>query len=118
MREGTVTTIRRAVTAACIFLFLTGSVVQAEAEEVEQYGSLDVMTLAADAVVLGQVLSVEPGRVLSGCGYVAATVKVEALLAGTLRGGALDQLTLEYFGFCGALPSLGEDIPRERAVRT
>lgn len=74
------------------------------------------ITLEADAVVLGRVRSVEPGRIFSGCGYAAATVDVEALLAGDLPAGSQDHLTLEYFGFCSSLPELGEEIPRGRAV--
>jgi len=95
---------------------MTASLVRAEVEEVERNDSLRGITLGADAVVLGRVRSVEPGRIFSGCGYAAATVDVEALLAGDLPAGSRDQLTLEYFGFCSSLPELGEEIPRGRAV--
>lgn len=107
---------RRAALSACLLVAMTASLVRAEVEEVERYDSLRGITLGADAVVLGRVRSVEPGRIFSSCGYAAATVDVEALLAGDLPAGSRDQLTLEYFGFCSTLPELGEEIPRGRAV--
>ena len=107
---------RRAAISACLLIAMTTSLVRAEIEEVERYDSLRGITLEADAVVLGRVRSVEPGRIFSGCGYAAATVDVEALLAGDLPAGSQDHLTLEYFGFCSSLPELGEEIPRGRAV--
>lgn len=108
--------IKRAAIAAGFLLVLMTSPAHAEVEEAEHYESLRALTMGADAVVLGTVVTVEPGRVFSGCGYAAATLRVEALVAGALPPAAQDRLTIEYFGFCDALPRLGVEIPRERGV--
>lgn len=83
--------------------------------EVEHYRSLRAMTRAADAVVLGRIISAEPGRIFAGCGYTAATLEVERVLA---RRIAVPRptLTIEYFSFCGAFPKLGEEVPAERGI--
>ncbi len=107
----------RAVAAALILLALAAGGASAEVEEAEQFASLAQITRNVDAVVLGQVIEAKPGRVFSGCGYLAATVEVERVLAGRMRSAVHDRLTLEYFGFCQAtLPELGREIPAERAV--
>jgi hypothetical protein len=108
--------VRRAMLAAVLLLVLGAGSVRAEAEEVEQYASLEAMTLASDAVVLGHVVDVRPGRIFGGCGYAAATVQVDGLLAGALESSFWDGLTLEYFGGCGDVADLIEQIPRQPAV--
>ena len=107
----------RALAAALIALALTAGVASAEIEEVEQFASLAGITRSVDAVVLGRVIEARPGRVFSGCGYTAAIVEVERVLAGRMRSAVGDRLTLEYFGFCQTrLPEIGHEIPAERAA--
>jgi hypothetical protein len=108
--------VRRAFLAAVLLLAIGTGTVRAEVEEVEHFASLEAMTVASDAVVLGRVIDVKPGRIFSGCGYAAATVQVDALLAGTLGARSQDHLTLEYFGFCGDMADVVEEIPREVGV--
>jgi hypothetical protein len=93
---------------------LTTSVSRATVE-VEHYRSLGAMARAADAVVLGRIVSAEPGRIFAGCGYTAATLEVERVLA---RRVAVPRptLTIEYFSYCAALPKLGGEIPAERGI--
>ena len=107
----------RAVIAACLLLALGAGGVAADVIEANHYDSLAAMTQDADAVVLGRVVEAVPGRVFSGCGYTAATVEVEQVLAGHLPSASQKRLSLEYFGFCTTpLPQLGKEIPAERAV--
>ena len=107
---------RRAFLAAVLLLIVVPAGVHAEAEEVEHYDSLEAITEGSDAVVLGHVVDVRPGRRAGGCGNAAATVQVDALLAGTLPPPSRDQLTLEYFDFCGGVPDLEASIPRAPGV--
>ncbi len=107
---------RRAFLAAVLLLIVVPAGVHAEIEEVEHYDSIEAITEASDAVVLGHVIDVRPGRRVGGCGYAAATVQVDALLAGTLAPPSRDQLILEYSDFCGEMPELGETIPRQPGV--
>ena len=107
---------RRAILAALLLVGLTTGTVRAEVEEVEHFESLEAITEGSDAVVLGHVVDVEPGRVFSGCGYAAATLHVDALLAGTLPSTSRDQLILEYFGFCGDMADVEQAIPSEPGV--
>ena len=107
---------RRAFLALLLLLAVGAGTVRAEAEEVEHFDSLEGMTAGADAVVLGHVVDVQPGRVFGGCGNAAATLRVDALLAGKLPPVARDELTLEYFDFCGDLAAAAEEIPREQGV--
>ena len=107
---------RRAFLAGILLLGLTTGVARAEVEEVEHFESLEAITAGSDAVVLGHVVDVQPGRVFSGCGYAAATLQVDSLLAGTLPPPSRDQLTLEYFGFCGDMADVEQAIPSEPGV--
>ena len=105
----------RCLVLATLLALLVASPVAAEAEEVEHFDTLEAMTAGSDAVVLGRIGAVAPGRIFSGCGYSAAALRIERVLAGRVPVGAF-VLTVEYFGFCGALPALGREIPAERGV--
>ena len=107
---------RRAALAACLLLALSTGVVRAEVEEAEHDASLPELTLASDAVVVGQVVAATRGRSFGGCGYTAATLRVDEVLAGMVPA-LVPVLTLEYFGWCGPkLPQLGAEIPAERGI--
>ncbi len=61
------------------------------AVEVERYASLDRIVRSSDAVVVGRIVSVRPGREFGEPGidmvhYAAATVAVDEVLAGTVIG--------------------------------
>lgn len=98
-----------------LLALLVASPVAAEAEEVEHFETLEAMTVGADAVVLGRIVTTAPGRVFGGCRNTAATLRIERLLAGRVPLGAT-VLTVEYSGFCGPQPVLGREIPAERGV--
>ncbi|MEA2651932.1 MAG: hypothetical protein QOI85_1653 [Chloroflexota bacterium] len=78
----------------------------AEALEAEGHASLRGLTLASDAVVLGTVTAVQPGRAFGDPGgiplqYAAATIRVGTVVAGSLRAPDADELTLEIPLFDG-----------------
>ncbi len=78
----------------------------AEALEVEAFASLDAMVTASDAVVRGRITSVGPGRSFGGrtgvpFRYAAATLTVDALVAGSLPADHQASLTLEIPLFGG-----------------
>jgi hypothetical protein len=67
---------------ALILAIAVAGAASAVFEEVESYNSLADMTRAADAVVLGRVVSAERGRLWQdGCGNTAADLEVESVLA-------------------------------------
>jgi hypothetical protein len=77
-----------------------------EAMELEGYTSLAEMARSADAVVRGQVVAVEPGRIFgeptgTQLHYAAATIRVEEVLAGGLPSRDADRVTLEIPLFDG-----------------
>ena len=79
----------------------------AEALEVEGFASPDAMVEGADAVVRGRITSVGPGRSFGGrtgvpFRYAAATLAVDALVAGSLPAEHRTSLTLEIPLFGGA----------------
>jgi hypothetical protein len=84
-------------------LLLAGSLAGFQPTEVEPAGNLAEMTDAADAVVVGTIARVSPGRVFGGKSgrplhYAALSVEVSSLLAGSVEGA---QLTLEVPLFDG-----------------
>ncbi len=108
--------LRSALVLAGLLSILAVAPVRAEAEEVEAYASLPELVRAADAVVLGQVISAEKGRSFGGCGYTSAILRVDEVLAGTVPPQS-SMVTLEYFGGCGPeIPQLGREIPADRGV--
>ncbi len=79
----------------------------AEALEVVGFPSVEEMAAASDAVVRGRITSVGPGRSFGGrtgvpFGYAAATLTVDALVAGALPAEHESSLTLEIPLFGGA----------------
>lgn len=77
-----------------------------EPSEVEPTGSLAELTSAADAVVTGRIVAVEPGRTFGGRSghplhYGAATIAVGSVLAGTLPDADATELVLEVPLFDG-----------------
>ncbi len=70
--------------------------------EVEHSGSLDEIANGADAVVVGRISEVRPGRVFGGRSgrplhYGAASLDVTAVLGGTVRGAAIVTLEVPLF---------------------
>ena len=85
----------------------------AEALEVEAFVSVEAMVAASDAVVRGRITSVGAGRSFGGrtgvpFRYAAATLTVDALVAGALPEEHRSSLTLEIplFGGASTLASL------------
>lgn len=74
---------------------------QLEVNAIEQpYGSLAELVHASDAVVLGRITAVRPGRVVDDGGqprelvyFAAVIVEVERVIAGTFSG---DQMTIDF----------------------
>jgi hypothetical protein len=86
-------------------LLAMGSGSSVEATGVERARSLVAMTASADAVVVGRVAAVSPGRTFGGRSghplhYAAVTVAVRSLLHGALQAGAIE-ITLEVPLFDG-----------------
>lgn len=75
------------------------------ATQVERYSTLAEMTNAADAVVRGSVVSVQPGRAFgdpaSPFTYAAATIRIVDVLAGALSADDRTELTIELPLFGG-----------------
>jgi hypothetical protein len=81
-----------------------------DAVEVEQVPTLAAMVATSDAVVVGRVIGVVPGRAFGSADplhYAAATVEVESVLAGSLAADGSATLTLEIPLF-GGLGELGD----------
>ncbi|MEO5964753.1 MAG: hypothetical protein ABIR11_04750 [Candidatus Limnocylindrales bacterium] len=104
---------RLALVAATLLLATAGPVL-ADVEESEHFESVDAMTAAADAVVLGQVVRVGKGPGGGTCGFTPTIVRVDEVLAGGV-GAFVREITLEYFD-CGPGLTLGDQIPAERGV--
>ncbi len=91
--------------------------------EVEHYESLAEMTNAADAVVLGRVTAVNPGRTMGTddtIRYAAVTVEVDELLSGTLVEPSNGAVNLEIYpgdkGSDAAIARLSAGLPRSNTV--
>ncbi len=87
--------------------------VRAAAESGDSYVS---SIEAATVVVIGTALNAGAGRVVNGCQYTAATVRVEEVLLGELPSPAPADLTVEFVGDCVTVGGLGDAVPRERAI--
>ncbi len=77
-----------------------------EAIELERHESLAEMTQSSDAVVHGTILAVAPGRSFGGSAgtrlhYAAVTIRIDDLLAGSLPGREVREVTLEIPLFDG-----------------
>jgi hypothetical protein len=76
-----------------------------QATELEQAASLEELVRSADAVVRGQIVAVEPGRVFGAPGkelhYASATLRVDDLIAGSSASTHATQLTVEIPLFDG-----------------
>lgn len=70
----------------------------------------------ADVVLIGTAQDVRAGRVVNGCQYTAATVRVEDVILGELPSPAPADLTVEFVGDCSTVGSLGDAVPNERAI--
>jgi hypothetical protein len=70
----------------------------------------------ADVVLVGQAQDVHPGRVVNGCQFTAATVRVEEVILGELPPSAPGDLTVEFVGDCKEIGALGGAVPAERAI--
>lgn len=70
----------------------------------------------ADVVLIGQAQDVRPGRVVNGCQFTAATVRVEEVLLGELPSLAPGDLTVEFVGDCKGVGVLAGEVPAERAI--
>jgi hypothetical protein len=70
----------------------------------------------ADVVLIGQAQDVRPGRVMNGCQFTAATVRVEDVILGELSSTAPNDLTVEFIGDCKEVGALGGAVPAERAI--
>lgn len=87
-----------------------------EATSGQQPTSLGELVDAADAVVLGRVTAVEPGRVFDPDGdpfhYASATVRVDAVVAGDLPAEHVRSLVLEVplFGGADAIDAVRETL--------
>ena len=82
-----------------------------EALEAERYASLHALARAADAIVHGTVVSVQPGRTFGDPAgvplhYAAATIRVGEVVAGVLHASDSVELTLELPLF-GGIDSIG-----------
>lgn len=91
--------------------------------ELEQYGSLEEMTVASDAVVRGRVTDVVAGRSFGGATgrplhYAAVTVAVDEAAAGTLPARHRAAITLEVplYGGLETLEPLAASLPREESL--
>ena len=88
-----------------------------EATELEHYATLPEMTRGSDAVVLGRVVGVAPGRSFGASDhalhYAAVTVAVDEAVAGTLPSGHAAQVTLEVplFGGPDLIDGLRSSLP-------
>lgn len=85
-------------------LLALGSGTGVMATEAEQAGSLAEMTASADAVVVGRVASVAPGRSFGTAHplhYAALTIEVGEIVAGALPATDIERLTLEIPLFDG-----------------
>jgi hypothetical protein len=84
-----------------------------EALEVEQVPTLAAMVDSSDAVVVGRITAVVPGRSFGGAEklhYAAATLEVESVLGGAVREGALT-LEIPLFAGLGELDNLRAALP-------
>lgn len=91
-----------------------------QADQVEDPRSLRELTRSADAVVRGEIVSLQPGRIFGdpsgdALHYASATLRVDDLLSGSLPGRHAAQLTLEIPLFDGpesiaSLPAWGEGV--------
>jgi hypothetical protein len=70
----------------------------------------------ADVVLIGRAQDVRPGRVVNGCQFTAATVRVEDVILGELPPTAPGDLTVEFVGDCKEVGALGGAVPAERAI--
>ena len=73
--------------------------------EVEAAGSLEEMAASADAVVVGRIADVAPGRTFGEARplhYGAATIEVSSVLSGRVPGSDAGRLTLEVPLFDGS----------------
>jgi hypothetical protein len=94
-----------------------------EATEIESADSLEALVSSADAVILGRVTAVEPGRVFGGATgrpfhYAAATVTVEEVVAGFLPAVDASALTLEIPLFEGpdSIAALRSAVPGPQSL--
>ncbi|HEX7196339.1 MAG TPA: hypothetical protein VF364_05845, partial [Candidatus Limnocylindria bacterium] len=90
------------------------------AMEVEQFGSLAEMADGADAVVLGRIVAITPGRSFGGASghplrYASVRVQVDDLLAGGLPAAHAQSVILEVPLFGGA-PEIGPGSASARGV--
>lgn len=81
----------------------TWAPVNVQLTELEHYASVAEITAAADAVVVGRVIAVEPGRVFGGATghpmhYAAVTIRVTELIRGTLLDPRTVSLEVPLFG--------------------
>jgi len=88
-----------------------------EGIQAERFRDLPEMTQASDAVVVGRIRSIEPGRIFGQAGdyqvsYVSASLWVDDVLSGR-AAKAGDKLTLELMA---ADPSVLPEPPRESTV--
>lgn len=70
----------------------------------------------ADVVLIGTAHAARAGRVVNGCQFTAATVRVEEVLLGELPTPAPTDLTVEFVGDCASVGTLGRMVPTERAI--
>ena len=88
-----------------------------DALELEHYDSLAAMARGADAVVLGRVVAVVPGRSFGAPGsalqYAAVTIEVGEAVAGVLPARHAAQITLEVplYGGPEAIDALRSSLP-------
>lgn len=87
--------------------------------EIESFDSLRSMAVAADAVVLGRIVAVEPGPSFGGATghplhYAAATVEVDEPLAGSV--GRTLVLEIPLYGGPATLDALSAALPREGSL--
>lgn len=97
--------------------FATPGIARATDDAGEWY---DDPIVDADVVLIGTAQTVRAGRVVNGCQYTAATVRVEEVILGELPSPspapAPDDLTVEFVGDCSTVGTLGDAVPDERAI--
>jgi len=93
--------------------FATPGIVRAANDAGDWY---DDPIVDADVVLIGTAQDVRAGRVVNGCQYTAATVRVEEVILGELPSSAPADLTVEFVGDCSTVGTLGDAVPDERAV--